>query len=124
MATDKQEPRVGLIVKIAGLAIVSFVVIRFGLTSYFHWMEDDVRAERQAKAQTFRVRPGDDEGTRGAIQASVDRFVKSGEAALVKPVVAEQDGGLSLPCWLGQQCEDQAPATSAPPKTEDKPREP
>jgi hypothetical protein len=38
MATDKSEPRVGLIFKIGFLAIVTLVVVRAALTSYFDQM--------------------------------------------------------------------------------------
>src|SRR5947209_5269424 len=51
MATDKSEPRVGLIVKVAGLAIVVFIGVRFGLVSYFEGVQDDIRAKQAAEEE-------------------------------------------------------------------------
>lgn len=50
MATDKSEPRVGIIVKVAGIAIVVFVGVRFGLVSYFNNIQDEIRAQQAAEA--------------------------------------------------------------------------
>src|SRR5450631_2859759 len=40
MAHDKSLPQIGVIVKIAIVGIVTVLGIRFGLTSYFGWMND------------------------------------------------------------------------------------
>lgn len=46
MATDKSEPKIGNIVKVAVTGIVALVVIRVGLVTYFHNVTD---AERNIK---------------------------------------------------------------------------
>ena len=40
MAHDKSAPQIGVIVKVAIIGIVTVLGIRFGLTSYFGWMND------------------------------------------------------------------------------------
>jgi hypothetical protein len=46
MATDKSQPRVGLILKIGALACVTLFVVRLGLISYF---DDVAQAEEHRK---------------------------------------------------------------------------
>ena len=45
MATDKSEPKVGLIFKVAAISIVSLIGLRMGLVTYFHFWEDKLKAE-------------------------------------------------------------------------------
>ncbi len=46
MATDKSEPRIGLIVKVGVLSVVTLGVLRVGLDTYF---DHEARAEQQRK---------------------------------------------------------------------------
>jgi hypothetical protein len=46
MATDKSEPRIGLIVKVGVLSVVTLVVLRVALDAYF---DHEARAEQQRK---------------------------------------------------------------------------
>jgi hypothetical protein len=101
MAHDHSEPKSVLILKVTGGAIVSLVIIRAALGSYFHTMEDDVRAQRQTHAT--RDRPGEDPATRDSISVSMKKLVDDGEKSVVHPVTS---GPMVRPCWAGAKCDD------------------
>jgi len=119
MAHDKSEPKVGIILKVGVVAIVTVVGVRLGLTSYFHSMEDSVRAERLQVAEKERPKKELDEESSAAVKKSMADIAKGGEAAFVHPVVAVS-AKPAPPCWAAVKCNDApaastAPAPSAPP---------
>ena len=126
MAHDKSEPKVGIILKIGVLAIVTVIAVRFGLTSYFHTMEDSVRAERLQVAEKERPKKELDEESSAAVKKSMADMVKGGEAAFVHAAAASAKP--ALPCWAAVKCNDgpaasasaapSAPPAPAPPKQE------
>jgi hypothetical protein len=51
MATDKSEPKTGLIIQVGIGAIVCLVVIRMGMVSYFENVQADIRAQQGLESQ-------------------------------------------------------------------------
>lgn len=81
MATDKSEPRIGIIVQIAVILVVGVIVARFGLASYFKAM---LHKEEQKKVATI----GAEEFSkrRQAERAALDSVsLDKGAALLGKP---------------------------------------
>jgi hypothetical protein len=64
MAEDS-TPNIGLIVKVGGIMIVSVIIIRLGLTSYFGYMEDTEHAHKYVEmgqqAREGNLKAKDDE---------------------------------------------------------------
>lgn len=87
MATDKTEPKVGLIVKIGVLAIVSVVGVRIGLVSYFR---ASLAEERQRKYEMQQPdilqKVRDDEAkAMGNVEASMKAMAGGQRAAGIEP---------------------------------------
>lgn len=116
MAHEKSEPKVALIMKIAVLAIATVVIIRWGLTSYFQTVEDDVRAERLKVAEGRRPSKYLDKESKDAVEKSMADIAKAGEASFVHPVTTGS-AAAAAPCWAAVKCKDApaAPSAGAPP---------
>jgi hypothetical protein len=78
MASDKTEPKTGLILRIMAISVVTLVLARFGLISYFKQRMDD---EVQRKVLTVRSQELDDLRKReqeafGAAKIPVDKAMQ------------------------------------------------
>src|SRR5262245_40692650 len=91
MATEKTEPRIGLITGIAVLTIVTVVLLRFFLISYFNQMDDDEafrkiggRSPQQLVTQRAHERELLENGTVPITQA-MQLVAQSGRPAAIAP---------------------------------------
>lgn len=115
MASDKSEPKIGNIVKVAVISVVTLLGVRCGLTTYFHSMEDGIRAEYATEAKKRQqAAPGDD-AFNARIKDSMSLLVSRGRKDLGIEVAPQQPKEMEKPCWQALPCDygDAGPAPTS-----------
>jgi hypothetical protein len=127
MATDKSEPRVGLILQVGALAVVTLVIVHAALTTYFDRVAqaEELRKYGDLKPEAL-LNMRDDEKARLAsgplpIEKAMQQIVTKGRRASVEitPAVSKDlaplQGWARMPAQVPSEMTAEAPAGSEAP---------